>query len=79
MDQLVVPQRNARSTHPGLDVEEPEVRDVGHLALPMDSRTLHGVAGNLARSGRRRRPIRDPEAGSGPSPTTFSACSTPVS
>ena len=34
MDQMVVPQRNARLQHPDLDVVQLELRDVGHLALP---------------------------------------------
>src|SRR5690606_3009676 len=44
MDQLVLPQRNGRLRHPDLEVEELEIRDVGHLALPVDPRTVHRVA-----------------------------------
>ncbi|WP_344426904.1 lipase family alpha/beta hydrolase [Pseudonocardia ailaonensis] len=51
MDEMVVPQRNARLHHPDLDVEELEVDDVGHLSLPVDSRTVHHVANRLARRG----------------------------
>ncbi|HVL83325.1 MAG TPA: alpha/beta fold hydrolase [Pseudonocardia sp.] len=49
MDQLVVPQRNARLTHPDLHVEQLELHDVGHLSLPIDPRTVHWVATALAR------------------------------
>jgi hypothetical protein len=50
MDQMIVPQRNARLTHPDLDVEQLELRDVGHLSLPIDPRSVHWVATRLARS-----------------------------
>ena len=55
MDQMVLPQRNARLVHPDLDVEELELRNVGHLSLPIDSRCVHWVAASLVRSDRRRR------------------------
>ncbi|TCK20417.1 esterase/lipase family protein [Pseudonocardia endophytica] len=58
LDEMVVPQRNARLRHPDLDVEELELRDVGHLSLPIDPRTVHWVAGTLAR-GERERAERD--------------------
>ncbi|AEA27467.1 alpha/beta hydrolase fold protein [Pseudonocardia dioxanivorans CB1190] len=50
LDEMVVPQGNARLTHPDLWVEELELRDVGHLSLPIDPRTVHWVATALARS-----------------------------
>jgi triacylglycerol lipase len=50
MDQMVVPQRNARLEHPDLDVEQLELRDVGHLALPIDNRTMRWVVAQLVRS-----------------------------
>jgi pimeloyl-ACP methyl ester carboxylesterase len=50
MDQMVLPQRNARLVHPDLDAEHLELRDVGHLALPIDPRTVHWVATGLARA-----------------------------
>jgi triacylglycerol lipase len=53
MDQMIVPQRNARLAHPDLDVEQLELRDVGHLSLPIDPRSVHWVAAALARSDRR--------------------------
>ena len=43
MDQMVVPQRNARLQHPDLDVDQLELRDVGHLALPIDGRVVRWV------------------------------------
>jgi triacylglycerol lipase len=58
MDQLVVPQRNARLDHPDLDVEELELRDVGHLALPIDSRTMRWVVAQLVRSEVANHPLR---------------------
>jgi triacylglycerol lipase len=53
LDQMVVPQRNGRLIHPDLDIEELELRDVGHLSMPIDTRTLHWVAGALTRSDHR--------------------------
>jgi triacylglycerol esterase/lipase EstA (alpha/beta hydrolase family) len=58
MDQMVVPQRNARLTHPDLHVEQLELRDVGHLSLPIDARSMHWVVTQLARSVHDRRPSR---------------------
>ncbi|GAA5140677.1 esterase/lipase family protein [Pseudonocardia adelaidensis] len=52
MDQMVLPQRNGRLRHPDLDVEELEIRDVGHLALPIDGRAVHWVATVLGRTAR---------------------------
>ncbi|WP_345425501.1 esterase/lipase family protein [Pseudonocardia xishanensis] len=48
IDEMVVPQRNARLRHPDLLVEELELNDVGHLALPVDPRVVHGVCSRLA-------------------------------
>ncbi|GAA0910466.1 esterase/lipase family protein [Pseudonocardia zijingensis] len=58
MDQMVLPQRNGRLRHPDLDVEELEIRDVGHLALSIDPRTVHWVATALSRTPRNARPFR---------------------
>jgi triacylglycerol lipase len=58
MDQLVLPQRNGRLRHPDLDVEELEIRDVGHLSLPIDRRTVHWVASTLGRTARNAHPFR---------------------
>ena len=53
MDQMVFPQRNARLQHPDLDVEQLELKDVGHLALPIDGRVVRWVVDALIRSDRR--------------------------
>jgi hypothetical protein len=53
MDEMVVPQRNARLQHPDLDVEQLELRDVGHLSLPIDGRVVRWVVDALVRSDRR--------------------------
>jgi triacylglycerol lipase len=50
MDQMVLPQRNARLAHPDLATEEFELRDVGHLSLPIDPRSVHWVATALTRT-----------------------------
>ncbi|GLZ30404.1 lipase [Lentzea sp. NBRC 105346] len=50
MDQIIVPQRNARLDHPSLVVEEHQIRDSGHLSLPVDTRTLHVVVTAITRS-----------------------------
>jgi triacylglycerol esterase/lipase EstA (alpha/beta hydrolase family) len=55
MDQMVLPQRNARLAHPDLDAEELELRDVGHLSLPIDPRSVHWVATTLTRTEHRHR------------------------
>lgn len=51
MDEMIVPQRNAQLVHPDLDVAHLELRDVGHLAMPVDARVVHWIADSLARSG----------------------------
>jgi pimeloyl-ACP methyl ester carboxylesterase len=58
MDQMVLPQRNGRLRHPDLEIEELEIRDVGHLALPIDPRTVHWVATALGRTARTVHPFR---------------------
>ena len=58
MDQLVLPQRNGRLRHPDLAVEELEICDVGHLALPIDPRTVRWVAAALGRTARAAHPFR---------------------
>jgi hypothetical protein len=49
MDQLIVPQRNARLVHPDLTVDTLELRDVGHMSLSIHPRAVHWVASSLAR------------------------------
>ncbi|MCW2722563.1 alpha/beta fold hydrolase [Pseudonocardia sp.] len=79
MDQMIVPQRNARLTHPDLDVEQFEMHDVGHLSLPLDPRSVHWVATALARSDRGCHPFRRGQARSVASITTFRDQSSPAS
>lgn len=52
LDQVMIPRTTARLRHPDLDVEELELRDVGHATLPLDGRVAHWVAARLARSDR---------------------------
>lgn len=61
-DQLIIPQRNAQLRHPDLTVEHLELRDVGHLSLPINPRTVHWVATGLLRSDERTHPFRVPSA-----------------
>jgi triacylglycerol lipase len=49
MDQVVLPQRNARLRHPDLDVAQLELHDVGHFALPLDGRVVRWVVDALSR------------------------------
>lgn len=79
MDQLVVPQRNARLDHPDLLVQHLEVRDVGHLSLPIDPRTVHWVVSALARSDHRRAPARRGQAGDARRPGAERERSSPAS
>lgn len=48
IDQLVIPQTNARIDHPDLKVRNVLVRGVGHLSLPVDGRVVKQIAGTLA-------------------------------
>ncbi len=48
LDEFIVPQRHARLDHPDLLVTNYQLSDVGHLALPVDSRAVHTVASTLA-------------------------------
>jgi triacylglycerol lipase len=79
MDQMILPQRNARLVHPDLDVEQLELRDVGHLSLPIDPRSVHWVATALARSAHRRHPLRRGQRYPFPTPDTFVERSSPAS
>jgi triacylglycerol lipase len=49
LDQLIVPQRNARLDHPDLLVTNLRFGDLGHLSLSVDPRAIHAVATTLAR------------------------------
>jgi triacylglycerol lipase len=79
MDQMIVPQRNARLGHPDLDVEQFELRDVGHLSLPIDPRSVHWVATALTRSDRRRHPFRGGRGHLRPIPETLGERDSPAS
>jgi pimeloyl-ACP methyl ester carboxylesterase len=48
LDQMIVPQRNARLVHPDLAVRNELVSRVGHMSLPIDPRVVHGVCTELA-------------------------------
>ncbi|MEJ2862218.1 lipase family alpha/beta hydrolase [Actinomycetospora flava] len=52
-DQLIIPQRAARLTHPDLQVTEIELEHVGHLSMTIDSEVVHLVTRLLS-----RRPVR---------------------
>lgn len=79
MDQMIVPQRNARLVHPDLHVEQLELRDVGHLSLPIDPRSVHWVVSALARSDHRRHPFRRGQLRASRPSTTFGERSSPAS
>jgi triacylglycerol lipase len=79
MDQMIVPQRNARLPHPDLHVEHLELRDVGHLSLPIDPRSVHWVVSALARSDHRRHPFRRGQAADPSRSVTFGQRSSPAS
>lgn len=48
IDQLVIPQPNARIDHPDLRARNVLVRGVGHLSLPVDGRVVHEIATTLS-------------------------------
>lgn len=48
IDQLVIPQSNARITHPDLDARNVLVRGAGHLSLPVDGRVVREIGLALA-------------------------------
>ncbi|HEV7451863.1 MAG TPA: alpha/beta fold hydrolase [Pseudonocardiaceae bacterium] len=48
LDEFIVPQRHARLDHPDLLVTNYQLSDVGHFALPVDSRAMYTVANTLA-------------------------------
>lgn len=49
LDQMVVPQRNGRLTHPDLQVRNHLVRGAGHMSLPVSSRLVHEISSALCR------------------------------
>jgi hypothetical protein len=48
LDQVIIPQRNARLEHPNLTSRNVFVRGVGHLSLPIDGRVVHEICTTLA-------------------------------
>lgn len=48
LDQLVLPHRNARITHPDLRARNMLIRGVGHMSLPVDRRVVHAISQALA-------------------------------
>lgn len=48
LDQLVMPQRNARITHPDLNARNVLFRGIGHMSLPVDGRVAHEIAQALS-------------------------------
>jgi triacylglycerol lipase len=79
LDQMIVPQRNARLRHPDLDVEELELSDVGHFSLPIHPRTVHWVASSIARSDARVHPVRPATQGLSAEPPILRAERSPAS
>jgi pimeloyl-ACP methyl ester carboxylesterase len=48
VDQLIVPQRRARISHPDLIAENIRVNGVGHLSLPFHGEVVHQITGVLS-------------------------------
>lgn len=48
LDQLVIPQRNARIEHPDLRARNVLIRGIGHMSLPVDRRVVHEISTALA-------------------------------
>lgn len=48
LDQLMVPKRAARLTHPDLNVRNVLVKGVGHMSLPVHGRVVHEITQLLA-------------------------------
>ncbi|ADB30368.1 lipase class 2 [Kribbella flavida DSM 17836] len=48
VDQLIVPQRRARISHPDLTTRNIRVRGVGHLSLPFHGEVVHQITGVLS-------------------------------
>lgn len=48
LDQLVLPQRNARIQHPDLRARNVLIRGIGHMSLPVDRRVVHEISTALA-------------------------------
>lgn len=48
LDQLVLPQRNARIQHPDLRARNVLIRGIGHMSLPVDRRVVNEISLALA-------------------------------
>jgi pimeloyl-ACP methyl ester carboxylesterase len=48
LDQLIVPQRNARLDHPDLEVRNVLVHGIGHLSLPINGGIVREISNVLA-------------------------------
>ncbi|MEZ5185254.1 MAG: alpha/beta fold hydrolase [Candidatus Nanopelagicales bacterium] len=48
LDQLIIPQRNARIVHPDLNARNVFVKGVGHTSFPVDRRVVHEICTTLA-------------------------------
>lgn len=48
LDQVIVPQRNARIVHPDLNARNVFIKGVGHLSLPVDGRVVHEICTALS-------------------------------
>lgn len=48
LDQIIIPQRNARIVHPDLNARNVFMRGVGHMSLPVDGRVVHEICTTLA-------------------------------
>lgn len=79
MDQMVVPQRNARLAHPDLHIEQMELCDVGHLSLPINPRVVRWITAALGRSDSGRHPFRPGDAAQSAAPDTWCEESSPAS
>lgn len=48
LDQVIVPQRNARIEHPDLNARNVFVRGIGHMSLPVNGKVVHEICTTLA-------------------------------
>lgn len=48
LDQIIVPQRNARIVHPDINARNVFIKGVGHMSLPVDGRVVHQICTALA-------------------------------
>lgn len=48
LDQVIIPQRNARIVHRDLNSRNVFMRGIGHMSLPVDGRVVHQICTTLA-------------------------------